>query len=288
MVDIVIYGLLRGATFALVAFGFSLVLGVLNIVNITHGIFVIFGGLITYTLFTQAGLPLVVAIAAAALGCGVLAGILQKGFIERVHSANPLMVLVQTLGLAIVITSIFEKTWGTSELLVSAIVPGYPILQIGSFIVPTLEVVTFLVALVSAGVLFLVLERTEFGRTVRACRDNPRSASLLGIDISGVYLKTMVVCGLWTGLAGALLITTTPLAPYMHLHWTIEAFLIVIIGGLGSMPGVLIGGIMYGIINHIAYFYFPAFAPALIFAGLVVLLLVRPQGVFGLGAVIRK
>ncbi|TXL69711.1 branched-chain amino acid ABC transporter permease [Vineibacter terrae] len=288
MLDVLIYGLLRGATFALVAFGFSLVLGVLNIVNITHGIFIIFGGLITYTLFSELGWPLPLAVVTASLATGALAGVLQKAFIERVHSANPLMVLVQTLGLAIVITSIFEKTWGTSERLINAIIPGYPIIQVGDFIVPTLEVVTFVIALASAGVLYLAMERTEFGRTVRACRDNPRSAALLGIDISGVYLKTMIVCGLWTGLAGALLITTQPLAPYMHLHWTIEAFLIVIIGGLGSMPGVLVGGLLYGIFNHLAYFYYPAFAPALIFSGLVVLLLVRPQGVFGLGAVIRK
>lgn len=288
MLDVLVYGLLRGAIFALVGFGFSLVLGVLNIVNVTHGIFVIFGGLFAHVLFAEYGWNLVLAIVTASVATAAMAAVLQKMFIERVHSTNPLMVLVQTLGLAIVITSIFEKAWGSSERLISASVPGYPILEIGRVIVPTLEIVIFVIALLSAGLLFLVLERTEFGRTIRACRDDPRSAALLGVDIDSVYLKTMIVCGLWTGLAGALLIMTEPLAPYMHLHWTIEAFLIVIIGGLGSMPGVLLGGLIYGVINYFAFYYYPAIAPALIFGGLTLLLLIRPQGVLGLGTVIRK
>src|SRR3546814_15686010 len=101
-----------------------------------------------------------------------------------------------------------------------------------------------------------------FGRSIRACRDNPESAAILGINVGSVYIKTMFICGLWTGLAGALLIGIQPLAPYMYMHWTIDAFLIVIIGGLSSIPGVLLAGFLSGVLIYTAYYSLSTLAPA--------------------------
>lgn len=287
MIDVILYGVLRGALFALAAFGFALVLGVLGIVNMTHGVFIVFGAMLTHALHAK-GVSLLLAMPIAAAATGLMAVLVHKVFIERVFKANPLMVLVQTFGLSIVITRVVEISMGSGERLIRADVPGLPIVEIGPVIIPTIEVVLFLIALASTVALMLLLERTDFGRSVRACRDNPRSAALLGIHVDAVYARTMLVCGLWAGLAGALMVGIKPLAPYMHLHWTVDAFLIVIIGGQGSMLGVLLGGFLYGILNYLAYFFFPAFAPALIFSALVLVLLLRPQGLFGLGTVVRK
>ncbi len=287
MIDVILYGVLRGALFALAAFGFALVLGVLGIVNMTHGVFIVFGAMLTHALHAK-GVSLLLAMPVAAAATGLMALLVHKIFIERVFKANPLMVLVQTFGLSIVITRIVEISMGSGERLIRADVPGLPIVEIGPVIIPTIEVVLFLIALASTVALMLLLERTDFGRSVRACRDNPRSAALLGIHVDSVYARTMLVCGLWAGLAGALMVGIKPLAPYMHLHWTVDAFLIVIIGGQGSMLGVLLGGFLYGILNYLAYFFFPALAPALIFSALVLVLLLRPQGLFGLGTVVRK
>src|SRR3546814_11449409 len=122
-----------------------------------------------------------------------------------------------------------------------------------------------------------------FGRSIRACRDNPESAAILGINVGSVYIKTMFICGLWTGLAGALLIGIQPLAPYMYMHWTIDDFLIVIIGGLSSIPGVFIAGFLYGVLNYTSYHYLSQLAPALLDGLLDVGLLYRPHGLFVMG-----
>lgn len=287
MLDVLVYGLLRGATFAAVAFGFSLVTGVLGVVNMAHGVFVVFGALLTHSLY-ELGWSLPLAVLAASAATAVLAGLFQVLFISRVQTTNPLMVLVQTFALAIVCGKLFDKSWGAGEKMIRADVPYLPIIELGEIIIPTVEVIIFAIAVLSALALLAMLNWTTFGRSIRACRDNPRSASLLGINPAAIYLQTMVVCGLWTGLAGALLIMIKPIAPYMQLQWTVDAFLIVIAGGMGSIGGVLIAGFLYGILNYSASFYYPTIAPALIFGALILLLVWRPNGLFGLGTVTRK
>lgn len=288
MADLIIYGLLSGAIFAMAAFGFALVLGVLGVVNMAHGLYVIMGGALTHVLATQAGLSVPLAMLLATAATGLFAAAMHKAFVERIFKKNPLMVLVQTFGLSIVGVKLLEKTVGAGERLLRVDVPGHPIVEIGPVMIPTIELVVFGVAVASTIALLLLLDRTDFGRSIRACRDNARSAAILGVNVERVYTWTMFICGIWTGLAGALLVGTKPLAPYMHLQWTVDAFLIVIIGGLGSIPGVLAGAFLYGIANYFAFYYFPSIAPALIFGALILLLLLRPQGLFGLGAVVRK
>lgn len=288
MLDVLVYGLLRGATFAAVAFGFSLVMGVLGVVNMAHGVYVVFGALATWSLHSQLGWSLPFAVAGAAAATAALAALFQVAFIARVQTKNTLMVLVQTFGLAIVCAKIFDKTWGAGEKMIRADLPWRPIVEFGDVVIPTVELVIFAIAVLSAVGLLLMLNRSSFGRSIRACRDNPQSAALLGVNPQAVYLLTMVVCGLWTGLAGALLILIKPIAPYMQLQWTVDAFLIVVAGGMGSIGGVLIAGFLYGVLNYAASFYFPAIAPALIFGTLILLLLFRPHGLFGLDVVTRK
>ena len=286
--DLIVFGLLRGAIFALSAFGFSLVLGVLGIVNLAHGIFVVLGAAVTYWLVTDLQAPIVVACAAAALSAGLLGAVLQRALIARVFALHPFMVLVQTFGIAVVATELLNQAFSSSERVLRVDLGDLPpALDLGTF-VPTLDLIIFVIALVSAALLFLLLQRSEFGRAVRACRDSRRNAELVGIDANRIYMLTMAVCGVWAGLAGSLLVMLTPTAAYMHFHWTVDAFLVVVIGGLGSMTGALIGGFVYGILNFTAYYLYPTLAPAIIFGTLIVVLIARPQGLFSLGTLARK
>jgi branched-chain amino acid transport system permease protein len=286
--EIVVFGLLRGAIFALAAFGFSLVLGVLGIVNFAHGVFVVLGALITWSLQQQLGTNIVIASLTAAAAMGVLGIVIQKVFISRVFKLHPLMILVQTFGVAVVVTQLAELVWGGTERLVRVDFPGPAIIEIGDIFIPTWDIVVFAISLVAAGALVLILQTTSLGRAVRACRDSLDSAALVGVDVDRVFLITMGICGVWSGLAGALVVTLKPTGPYMHFYWTLDAFLVVIIGGLGSIGGALLGGFLYGVVNFAAYYYLPNQAPAIIFATLIVLLMVRPQGLFGLGPSVRK
>ena len=287
MLDIIVYGLLRGSVFALAAFGFSLVLGVLGIVNLAHGVFIVLGAALTHALFA-AGFPLVLSAFVAVCCTGLLGLVIQKAFIDRVFHLHPLMVLVQTFGVAVVISELAKFYFGSSERLLRVDVPGVPFIWLGDVFIPTFEVIVFVIALVSAAVLMGILRFTNFGRAVRACRDSVESAALVGINVPRVFMLTMGICGVWAGLAGALIIGMRPTAPHLHFMWTVEAFLVVIIGGLGSMGGALIGGFLYGILNFAAYYYWPSSAPAIIYLTLILMLMLRPQGLFGFGTVVRK
>ncbi len=288
MEDVVIYGLLRGGIYALAAFGFSLVLGVIGIVNFAHGALVVFGGLATQYLAVRAGMPYLAAISGGAIATGLLAVFIQRAFIARTFQLEPLMVLVQTFGIATVITELGSMGWGTEERLLrlkTGLPPGW---FIGETFVPSFDVVIFLVSLVSAVFLFLVLGKTEFGRAIRACSDNRQSAQLNGINLARTFEKTMFVSGVWAGLAGGMFVTLSPLAPYMHFSWTIDSFLVIIIGGLGSMVGALVGGLLFGVLSFGAAFYAPTIAPAITFGVLLLFLVFRPQGLLGAGPATRK
>ena len=287
MLDILVFGLLRGALFALAAFGFSLVLGVLGIVNLAHGIFIVLGAVLTQFM-VAGGVNIVVAGLTAAAAMGLLGLLIQQVFIKRVFHLHPLMVLVQTFGVGIVLSEIGNKLFGTSERLLRVDVPVMPIIAIGDLYVPTFEVIVFFVALLSAGLLAALLRYTQFGKAVRACRDSVDSAALAGINVPRVFLLTMGLCGIWSGLAGAMIVGLKPTAPHMSFMWTVDAFLVVIIGGLGSMLGALVGGFIYGVLNFAAYYYWPSAAPAVVFGVLIAMLMVRPEGIFGLGTVVRK
>lgn len=288
MEDVIVYGILRGGIYALAAFGFSLVLGVIGIVNFAHGTLVVFGGLLTHYLSTRLGLPYVFALLFGAAGTGLLAAVIQRFFVARTFKLEPLMVLVQTFGIATVITELGIHYWGSEERILridAGLPPGF---FLGSTFVPSFDFLLFLVSLLSAAALYLLLQKTEFGRAVRACRDARQSAQLNGINLKAMFEKTMFVSGAWAGLAGGMFITLSPLAPYMDFHWTIDSFLVIVIGGLGSMVGALVGGLVFGVLSFAASYYAPTIAPSITFSVLLLFLLFRPQGLFGSASVARK
>ncbi|TDP45590.1 branched-chain amino acid ABC transporter permease [Zavarzinia compransoris] len=288
MEDVVIYGLLRGGIYAMAAFGFTLVLGVIGVVNFAHGALVVFGGLLTEYLGRMLGLPYPVALAGAACGTGLLAVVAQRFFIARTFKLEPLMVLVQTFGMAAVITELGIQAWGGEERMVrleTGLPPGW---FLGETFVPSFDLLIFLVSLASTGLLFLLLSHSGFGRALRACRDRRESAQLCGINLNATFERTMFVSGLWAGLAGGMFVTLGPLAPYMHFTWTVDAFLVITIGGLGSIVGALVGGFIFGVLSFGASFYVPTAAPAVIFSVLLLFLILRPQGLFGTGPALRK
>lgn len=288
MQDVLVYGLLRGGIFAVAAFGFSLVLGVIGIVNFAHGALVVFGGLCTQYLASRFGLPYLVALPAAVVLTGLLAVVVQRLFVSRTFRLEPMMVLVQTFGLAAVITELAAMAWGTQERLLRISTPLPPGFELGETFVPSFDLLIFVVSLVSAAALALLMRHTEFGRAIRAASDNPESAQLHGINLARTYERTMFVSGLWSGLAGGLFVTLSPLAPYMHFTWTVDSFLVIVIGGLGSMMGALLGGLLFGVLSFGASFYAPTIAPAITYGVLLLFLVFRPQGLLGASSAARK
>ena len=279
-----INGILLGGIYAACAAGFSLAFGVMGIVNLSHGDFVMLGAFTTYWLFVLLGwdpfltLPLTLA---ALFSLGLL---LQKLTLSRIVGAPPIMSYLLTFGLHLVLSSLALRAWTADYRTLS---PAYAGLNYSLFgvILPYSRLATFFLAMVLILGLYLFLYRTEMGRAIRATAQDGEMARLLGIRIFKIYAVTFAISAAITGVAGSLVAQTFVVYPQMGLPFTITAFCVVVLGGLGYVPGTLFGGLILGIFESLATTYLTAgLSLVLTFLLLLIMLLLRPGGVFGKGA----
>lgn len=279
-----INGILLGGIYAACAAGFSLAFGVMGVVNLSHGDFVMLGAFITYWLFVLLGwdpfLTLPVSLAVLFfLGLG-----LQKFTLNRIAEAPPIMSYLLTFGLHLVISSLALRAWTADYRTLN---PAYAGLNfnLGGLIVPYSRLAAFALALVLILGLYLFLYRTEMGRAIRATAQDGEMARLLGIRIFKIYAVTFGVSAAITGVAGSLVAQTFVVYPQMGLPFTVTAFCVVVLGGLGYVPGTLFGGLVLGLFESLATTYLTAgLSMALTFFLLLLMLLFRPKGLFGKGA----
>ncbi|TMI84167.1 MAG: branched-chain amino acid ABC transporter permease [Bacillati bacterium ANGP1] len=256
-------GLLIGGTYATVSLGFSLVWGILNIVNLAHGAFVMLGAYETYWLFTLyhvdplASLPLTAA-ALFALGYPI-----QRYVINLVIRASFLVTFLLTFGLELLINS------GRSLLL-------------GPVVLPLVRVATFAVAVAVAILLHLLLTRTRLGSAIRATASDQEAARLMGIPIAHVYALTFGIAAATAAIAGGLISLSFPIYPAMDAGYTFIGFVVCALGGLGSVPGALLGGVILGLLQtYTAAWLGPNYDNLVAFAVLILILLLRPAGLLG-------
>jgi branched-chain amino acid transport system permease protein len=276
-------GVLMGGIYAACAAGFSLAFGVMGVVNLSHGDFVMLGAFITYWLFFLLGwdpfltLPLTLTI------LFILGFFLQKLMLNRLTGAPPIMSYLLTFGLHLVLSGLALRTWTADYRTLNT---GYTGLnfEVGGLIFPYSRLATFLLAILLILGLYLFLNRTEIGRAIRATAQDGEMARLMGVRIFRIYAITFAVSVAITGLAGSLIAQTFVIYPQMGLPFTITAFCVVVLGGLGYVPGTLFGGLILGICESLTTTYLTAgLSMALTFFFLLIMLLVRPGGVFGKG-----
>jgi branched-chain amino acid transport system permease protein len=276
-------GVLMGGIYAACAAGFSLAFGVMGVVNLSHGDFVMLGAFITYWLFFLLGwdpfltLPLTLTI------LFILGFFLQKLMLNRLTGAPPIMSYLLTFGLHLVLSGLALRTWTADYRTLNT---GYTGLnfEVCGLIFPYSRLATFLLAILLILGLYLFLNRTEIGRAIRATAQDGEMARLMGVRIFRIYAITFAVSVAITGLAGSLIAQTFVIYPQMGLPFTVTAFCVVVLGGLGYVPGTLFGGLILGICESLTTTYLTAgLSMALTFFLLLIMLLVRPGGVFGKG-----
>jgi branched-chain amino acid transport system permease protein len=279
-----INGILLGGIYAACAAGFSLAFGVMGIVNLSHGDFVMLGAFVTYWLFVLLGwdpfltLPLTLTI------LFFLGLFLQKLTLNRIAGAPPIMSYLLTFGLHLVISSLALRAWTADYRTLN---PAYAGLNFSLFglILPYSRLATFALALVLISGLYLFLYRTEMGRAIRATSQDREMARLLGIRVFKIFAMTFAVSAAITGVAGSLVAQTFVVYPQMGLPFTVTAFCVVVLGGLGYVPGTLFGGLILGVFESLATTYLTAgLSLVLTFLLLLIMLIFRPGGVFGRGA----
>jgi branched-chain amino acid transport system permease protein len=279
--NIIVQGLLTGLIYGLMALGLSVIFGVVRVVNFAHGEFAVVAMYATFLLFNAWGLdPLVTMLPIAALFF-VLGYILQATLVYRFVARPDYEQFILLVGLAIVIVNGLLIIFGPDAR--PANLPyGFDSFLIGPIILDKARIYAAIAALAVAGMLFWFFRRTRTGIAIRACADNLVGASVIGLDVKRLYALTFGIGLACVGAAGALMVTIADAVPSLGPSYTLLAFIIVIIGGLGSMAGALVGGVLIGVSEALAGFMIePAMKSMFSFGLLIVVLVLRPQGLLG-------
>jgi branched-chain amino acid transport system permease protein len=283
--DIVIAGLLLGGLYALIAMGLSLQYGVARVLNVSHGEFIMLGGMSTWTLYTVCGInPLI-----AVVICGPVAFIigfamhrtLFKSLLGKSPTVNAFegSSMLAAFGLLFIIQNVALIIWG-SEL------RSYSYLQspvdIAGAIFGARRLVTLAFAIVIGVAFYIFLARTRMGKAIRAAAQDPTTAGLMGVNIDKVLAICFGLGAALAGIAGVLISMCYPVHGVMGLEYTIIAIIVVVLGGMGSIPGAFIGGFILGIIGSIVSYFEPGLALVAYYVIFIFLLLVRPKGIMGM------
>lgn len=276
-----VYGLLQGGLYALVAAGFTLVWGIMNIVNISHGAFVITGAYVAWWLNTNAGLDPYLGMFVAAAVLFVVGYPIQRILVNRVVNAPIWMTLLLTFGLELTIVNVLLLVFTGNF---RSIRTDYTVgaLQLGEVRIPYARLIGFAVAVILTFALVAFVERTKAGLSIRATGMDRMTAMLMGINARHTYALTFAVAAALAGAAGAIVGTVGTFSPAAAGRFTLLSFVIAVLGGLGNMRGALAGGLVLGLAESWGGQYLSGtLVNAIAFGVLVAVLIVRPSGLFG-------
>lgn len=278
IIEQVLNGLFVGVNYLLIALGLSLIFSLGGIVNLAHGGFYAIGAYLVVLLSDYIGLSafVVAPLAVAVIGVGV-----ERVFLRPFYKADPALGLLLTFGLAMVIEQGLRMIFGASPRPFS--IPPFLTGQvfIGEFIYSRYRFAILSVAVLAVAGLWFLLQRTPFGRIVRAGIQAPDMVGALGISLKP-YLTMVAAIGLGlAGLAGAMMAPITGVHPAMGAEILIPAFVVVVIGGLGSFWGVIVAAILVGVVRGLTVYFYPPAAEASMYILMLLVLLVRPRGLFG-------
>lgn len=274
-------GLTLGSTYSLLALGFTLVLGLLKMLNIAHGDVFMFGAFLGLS-FAMLGMPLYLALILAMVGAGVVTIIIERLCFRPLRKAHFLMPLLSTIAFGIVLQNVATQIWGSEP-------SRYPQtteiaqFQLGPVLVSSIDVIILATSILLMVGIDQFVKRTSFGRAMRATSEKPQTASLLGVNINWVIIFTFFVSGALAGVAGVLTaLVYLQITPFIGIRQGLIGMVAMVIGGIGNVRGAMIGGLMIGIIEIMNDAYFTAGYRDIILFGLFLAFIVfKPEGLFG-------
>ncbi len=279
--QIVANGLVLGGLYACIAVGFSLVWGVLNVINILHGSFIVLGSYVAYFAYVHFGIHPFISVVIAGVVLYALGYVLQAGIINRVVTAPVLITLTLTFGLDLILNNAMLLAFTADYQAVNLANP-LGTLKVGPVYLPGDRVAAMVLALLLTLLLYRLLRDSRIGRAIVAVRMDREAAALMGVDVKHVNAITFAIGAFMAGAAGALLSIIFPISPLNGPLFLGKAFVVCVLGGLGSVPGAMVGGLVLGVIESFgSYWLGPEHAVTLSFGLLLVLLFVRPSGLIG-------
>jgi len=286
-----------GSIYALFAVGYTLVFGVLDVLNLAHSAVFMLGAVIAYSLVALHGQPFWLGAIVAVLVCGCLGLVIEYVALRplRRRNAPPIAALIATIGLALIFFAIvgqatpgtfFSWLWqdGANSVRFPAGAVPNPTYHVAGLTIEATKLAILVITVVLMLVLGYVVRYTQAGRALRAVAESPRIAALLGINVDRIFASTLFVSSALGGLAGLLFgLAISDISPYIGRDQVeLKGLVVIVLGGMGSIPGAVIGGYLLGLIEVLAFVRFGSNVEAgIAFAALFVMLIVRPQGLFG-------
>ena len=281
LLQTVLLGLLLGGVYALAASGLTLIFGVMRVINIAHGAFLILGAFVTYWLWDAFGIDPLLGVVLTTPIVFAIGWATYKVVVSPVRTAPMASTVLLTFGLALVLEGAMGVIWGNNS---TAVRPSYAdeSFTIGGIFLPKAQVYGGLLAIVVLALLWLLLTRTWLGRGIRAAATNPSSAELVGIKVAAVAALVFGIGIAAAGAGGAITGVLYPFVPGSHYAWIARLLAIVVLGGLGSLNGAVLGALLFGLAETMTSAYIsPAWATAVPYAIVFAVLLIRPQGILG-------
>lgn len=283
-----INGLTLGSTYALTAVGYSLVFGILQLVNFAHGSVYMVGAFLTLIFFTALKLNFFVSFLLSIILTGVLGIVLDKVALYplRKRNAPKVTALISTIGVSIFLQNLVMIVWG-SETKNFPLVINLGAVEIFGTKISVLQILIFSICLVIMAGLNIMIQKTKIGKAMRATEQNPEAAKLMGIDVNLVIMITFFIGSALASVAGTMVgMYYQTIDPYIGYMAGLKAFAAAVLGGIGVLPGAIVGGLLIGVIETLAAGYINAgYRDAIAFAVLVIMLIVKPAGLLGKQAV---
>jgi len=281
IVDNVVRGLLIGMVYGLSALGLSVIFGVIRVVNFAHGELMVWGMFVSLTGFRLLDLDPLWMIPLVAAVLFVVGYVMQAAMINRLIAAPEYMQFLLLASVALVLVNLAQIVFGPDAR--NVIVDyAFDSFAVGPLIIDKTRVYAAGAALIVCLLLYVFFRFTRTGKAIRACADNRLGAQVVGLDVKRLYALTFGIGAACIGAAGSIMLLLIDVHPHLAVEYTLLAFIIVIIGGLGSMAGALVGGILIGVSEQLAgLFIQPSLKSVVSFGLLILVLLLWPQGLFG-------
>lgn len=280
LVQALVTGVLTGGVYSLVAMGLTLIYGVLHIVNFANGAMVGLAVYITYVAVDTTGMHPYLALLITVPLMFAIGALMQTALLNPIMKAPLHTQLLVTIGIALGIEHLLLMFFGPNPRTVE--MPGNGALHLFGATVELSRVYAFIGALVLVAVLSFLLQRTRFGTAIRSVAANPEGARLVGINIKGIYVLTFGIGAAAAGAAGTLVAPFSTIEPTVGAIFNLTAFVVVVLGGMGNIPGALVGGLIVGLTEQLGALILPGQSPLLaVFVVFLVVLFAKPQGIFG-------
>ena len=283
-INYLINGVSLGSVYAIIALGYTMVYGIAKMLNFAHGDIIMIGSYVVFVTVSSMGLPPVLGVLLAVAACTLLGVVIERVAYKPLRSASPLAVLITAIGVSYFLENAALLIFGADTRSFTNVVT-LPALKLagGALTISSTTIVTFLACVVIMAALMLFIKKTKAGQAMLAVSEDKDAAQLMGVNVNATISLTFAIGSGLAAVAGVLFCSAYPtLTPYTGAMPGIKAFTAAVFGGIGSIPGALIGGILLGVIEILGRAYISSqLSDAIVFAVLIIVLLVKPSGILG-------